>query len=308
MKIFVSGASGVIGRRVVPLLVAAGHGVTAAGRSPEKRAALERLGAIAVEADLFDPESLRGVVEGHDAVVNLATHLARGWRIFLPGAWKENDRVRRTGSANLVDAAIAGGASRFVQESFAPVYPDRGDRWIDESTPIAPVRYNRTVADSERSAARFTQSGRTGIVLRFAVFYGPDSLQVPGLIGSVRKGWAPIPASPEGFLSAVSHDDAATAVVAVLDAPAGTYNVVDDEPLTRRMFFDSLARTLAVPPPRFPPPWLARLGGSLGEMFARSQRISNRKLRETTGWRPKYPSVREGWPVVVAEMESSGRS
>ncbi len=308
MKVFVSGASGVIGRRVVPLLAAAGHGVTAAGRSPEKRAALERLGAIAVEADLFDPESLRGVVEGHDAVVNLATHLAEGWRIFLPGAWKENDRVRRTGSANLVDAAIAGGASRFVQESFAPVYPDCGDRWIEESTPIAPVRYNRTVADAERSAARFTQSGRTGIVLRFAVFYGPDSLQVPGLIRSVRKGWVPIPASPEGFLSSVSHDDAATAVVAVLDAPAGAYNVVDDEPLTRRMFFDSLARTLGVPPPRFPPQWLARLGGSLGEMFARSQRISNRKLRETTGWRPKYPSVREGWPTVVAEMESSGRS
>jgi nucleoside-diphosphate-sugar epimerase len=302
VKVFVTGATGVVGRRAVPLLVAAGHAVTAAARTPEKRAAFERAGAAGAEVDLFDRESLRRALAGQEGVLNLATHIPRSWRVFLPGAWKENDRIRRIGSANLVDSAISAGVLRFVQESFAPVYPDRGDRWIDESTPIAPVRYNRTVSDAEGSAARFTRSGGAGVVLRFADFYGPDAVQVHDMIRFVRKGWAAIPGRPDAYLSAVSHDDAATAAVAVMGAPAGVYNVTDDEPVTRREFFDLLAKAVGVPSPKIPPAWVARLGGSLGEMLARSLRISNRKLRETTGWRPKFPSVREGWPAVVAEI------
>jgi nucleoside-diphosphate-sugar epimerase len=302
VKVFVTGATGVVGRRAVPLLVAAGHAVTAAARTPEKRAALEMAGAAGAEVDLFHPESLRRALAGQDAVLNLATHIPRSWRVFLRGAWKENDRIRRIGSANLVDSAISAGVSRFVQESFAPVYPDRGDRWIDESTPIAPVRYNRTVSDAEGSAARFTRSGGAGVVLRFADFYGPDAVQVHDMIRFVRKGWAAIPGRADAYLSAVSHDDAATAAVAVMGAPAGVYNVTDDEPVTRREFFDLLAKAVGVPSPKIPPAWVARLGGSLGEMLARSLRISNRKLRETTGWRPRYPSMREGWPAVVAEI------
>jgi nucleoside-diphosphate-sugar epimerase len=100
----------------------------------------------------------------------------------------------------------------------------------------------------------------------------------------------------------VSHDDAASAVVAALALPAGVYNVVDDEPLPRREFFGSLAATLGVAPPRFPPAWLARLAGSLGEMLARSQRISNRKLRDASGWTPAIRSAKDGWPLVVPSM------
>jgi nucleoside-diphosphate-sugar epimerase len=225
-----------------------------------------------------------------------------GYRAFLPGAWAENDRIRRFVSANLVDAAMAGGATRFIQESFAPVYPDSGNAWIDERTPIAPVRYNRTVADAERSAERFSGSGGAGVVLRFAMFYGPDSWFTRDLIGYVRRGWAPIPGVADAYTSLVSHEDAAAAVVAALGVPPGIYNVVDDEPLRRREFFDSLAGVLGVAPPRLPPPWLKYLFGSLGEMLARSLRISNRKLRDACGWTPRYPSMREGWPAVVAAL------
>jgi nucleoside-diphosphate-sugar epimerase len=122
------------------------------------------------------------------------------------------------------------------------------------------------------------------------------------MIKLVRKGWAPIPGSPEGFLSSVSHDDAASAIVAALRVPAGIYNVVDDEPMRRREYFDSLARALGVAPPRIPPPWVARLFGSVGEMLVRSLRISNRKLRDESGWAPKLPSVREGWRAVVGAL------
>lgn len=245
MRIFLTGATGatgVIGRRALPLLIGAGHSVTAVVRRPQSHAELVRAGATPIEVDLFAADAVRKTVAGQDAVVNLATHMPAGYRAFLPGAWAENDRIRRFASANLVDAAMATGATRFIQESFAPVYPDRGDQWIDERTPIAPVRYNRTVADAERSAERFSGSGGAGVVLRFAMFYGPDSWFTRDLIGYVRRGWAPIPGVADAYTSLVSHEDAAAAVVAALGVPPGTYNVVDDEPLRRRELFEFACR------------------------------------------------------------------
>ena len=305
MQVLVTGATGVVGRRVVPLLVAAGHRVKAIGRSAERLAALERQGAATSSADLFDPEALRAAAAGCDAVLNLATHMPQSsTRIFLPGAWAENDRIRRIGSANLVDAALAANVRRFIQESFAPAYPDRGDQWIGEETPMQPTGYNRTILDAEASASRFTErSEGAGIVLRFGAFHGPDSRFLLEMIRIVRRGWVPLPGAPESFLSPISHDDAATAAVAALEVGAGTYNVVDDEPVTRREYFDTLAAALGVPPPKFPPLWTVHLLGSTGELLSRSQRISNRKLKSESAWAPKYPSVREGWRAVVSSME-----
>jgi nucleoside-diphosphate-sugar epimerase len=303
MRIFLTGATGVIGRRVIPLLIASGHRVTGVARTPEKRQRLERAGATAADVNLFDADSVRRALAGYDAVINLATHMpSSSWQMFLPGAWKENDRLRRDASANLVDAAIACGVTKFIQESFAPTYPDGGDRWIDESTPLRPVRYNRTVLDAENAAGRFNAAGRVGVVLRFALFYGADGPFTRELIDMVRRGLAPMPGAPQSFISSVSHDDAAAAVVAALRVGAGVYNVVDDEPLRRREFFDSLAAALGVKPPAIPPKWVALLAGSLGEMLARSLRISNRKLRSESVWRPKYPSAREGWRAVLEEV------
>ena len=173
---FVTGATGVIGRIVVPELVKRGWRVTAVGRSPAKRAELVKMGARGMELDMFDGSVVRRALDGHDAVINLATHMPPSiLRTMLPWEWRENDHIRREGSATLVDAALDVGVTRFVQESFAPVYEDGGDQWIDERWPMRPTKYNRTVLDAEHSAARFTMAGRTGIVLRFASFYGPDS-------------------------------------------------------------------------------------------------------------------------------------
>ncbi len=298
-RVFVAGATGVIGRRVVPQLVAAGHRVTAVGRALDKRAALERAGAAAVELDLFDAAAVRRAVAGHDVVINLATHIPPSARAFFPGAWRETNRMRQLVSHNLATAVIAGGVGRFIQESFAPIYGDAGDGWIDEDAPVRVARYNRGVLDAEAAAGRVTRDGGTGVVLRFAFFYGADSDFTRDAIRFVRRGRAPVLGSPSGFISAVSHDDAATAVIAALAVPAGTYNVSDDRPLRRREFVDALAETLGVPPPKFFPRWLAVLAGSLGETLARSQRIANGKLRAASGWAPRYPSVVEGWRAVV---------
>jgi len=299
MQIFVTGATGVVGRRVVPMLASAGHWVTAVGRTPEKRLALERAGARAVDVDLFDHEQLIHVLAGQQVVINLATHIPPTSQIFLPGAWHETDRLRRDASANLVEAAMAGGAQRFIQESFALIYPDRGDDWIAEDTPVHAAKYNRSVLAAEDSAQRFNTDHSFGVVLRFAGCYGPDSPQTQDMIRFVRAGWAPLPGSAAGYVSSVSHDDAAAAVMAALGLRAGIYNVVDDEPLRRREFFDSLAGALGVRPPRLLPKWSKYLMGSVGTTLARSLRISNRKLRGESGWKPKYPSVWDGWPDVV---------
>ncbi len=308
MRIFFSGATGVIGRRAVPLLVAAGHSVTAVIRDEAARERMTGAGAQCARVDLFDPLTLRRAMAGHDVVVNMATHIPRStWQIMRRGAWRENDRIRTTGVSNLVDAALACGVGRLLQESFAPAYPDRGDAWIDETVPLEPLAYARTVLDAERSVARFASGGGAGVVLRFAAFYGPDATQTRTLLAAVGHGWAALPGGPEAFISSISHDDAARALVAVLPAQPGAYNIVDDEPLRREEYFGTLAAGLGVPPPRFLPRWLGPLFGSLGKMISRSLRISNRKLRDETGWRPLSPSVRDGWPSMLAELGRGAR-
>ncbi len=272
MRIFVTGASGVVGSRVVPALLTAGHQVTAVMRSAAAGEALARRGATVRSVDLFAPAELRAALAGHDVVINLATHMPpMTVRMFIPGAWRENDRLRRAASANLVDAALCAHVTRFIQESFAPIYPDSGDAWIDESVPLRPVRYNRTILDAEASALRFTDSGRgAGVVLRFAAFYGPDAGQLGVMVALVRRGWMPLLGPAYSYMSSVSHDDAAAAVVAALDVRAGVYNVSDDEPLRHRAFADALADALGVPPPRLLPAWTAYLAGGMGNMLARS--------------------------------------
>jgi nucleoside-diphosphate-sugar epimerase len=302
MRVFVTGATGVIGRRVVPMLRRSGWDVTAVARSPEGRRQVERHGAVPVHVDLFDVEALIRAVAGHDAVINLATHIPRGAKVFLRSAWRENDRLRREASSAIADACTATAVGRLIQESFAPVYPDRHYEWIDETTPLEPVRYNRSVLDAEAAAARVSKSGRAGVVLRFAAFYGADATQTADVVSWVKRGRAPLPGDAAAFISSVSHDDAAAAVVAALTAPAGVYNIADDEPVTHRMFVDALADALGVPPPKLPPRWATPLFGSLGAMLARSLRISNARFRDATSWAPQWASVRQGWPAVVARL------
>ncbi len=303
-SVFVTGATGVVGRLLVPSLVAAGHRVTAVGRSADKRAELERLGARAVPLDLLDGEAARRALADADAevVVNLATHIpSSALKMMLPWSWKENDRIRRDGSAALVDAALAAGVRRFLQESFAPIYEDAGDAWIDETFPVRPAPNSRTVLDAERSAARFADAGREGVVLRFAGFYGPDPF-LRAMLGAVRRGVAPLPGPPGAYWSSIAHADAATAVGAALEVPPGTYDVGDDEPLTRGEYADALARAAGVRAPRPMPRWMAALGGRTMELLSRSQRIANRKLRDASGWRPRWPSARDGIPAAAHEL------
>jgi nucleoside-diphosphate-sugar epimerase len=311
-RVFVTGATGEVGSRVVPELVRLGYRVTAVGRSEAKRALFAKTGATAVPSPsdgrgrISTPLALKALA-GHSIVINLATHMPPSTtRMMLPWEWRENDRIRREDSAALVAAAMEVGVARFVQESFAPVYADGGDRWIDETSPVEPVSYNRTVLDAERSAERFTASGGVGIVTRFAGFYGPDHL-MRDMVAILRKGWSPVPGPPNAYWSSCAHDDAASGVIAALQSsvPAGIYNVCDDEPLHRREWVETLARAAGAPMPKQMPAWLSKFGGSTLKLLSRSQRMSNAKLKRASGWSPKWKSARDGLPAAVQLLEAA---
>lgn len=307
MKIFVAGATGVIGRRLVPLLVTNGLEVTAVSRSENKSRALSQQGAQPVSVDIFDANAVERAVKGHDVVINMATHIPPSSKVFFPGAFKENNRIRQYASKNLSQAAMKAGAERFIQESFAAAYPDCGDEWIEESVPLEPAKYVRTVLDAERAAFDFTRGGGEGVVLRFSFFYGPDSDMSRDIVEFVRKGIAPLPGRPEAYMSSVWLDDAASAVAAALRVPAGAYNVTDDEPVSRRDAFNALAATIGVKSPKMLPAIVTKLAGSVGDTLGRSHRLSNRKLREASGWRPTVSSIIDGWPNLVAAIRKTDR-
>lgn len=303
-KVFVAGATGVAGRAAVAALVREGHEVDAVARSDDKAALLQNLGARPVRVDLFDPSALTGEVAARDAVVNLATKIPPPERALLPGAWKENDRLRREASRNLVDACLTGGVARYVQESLGFVYPDSGDSWIDEEVPLDVPDYAASVLDAEREAARFRHAG-AGVVLRFGQFYAGGTPHTRTMVATARRGLSPFIGDPDGFVSFIHADDVGRAVVASMRASSGTYNVVDDEPMRRRELDAVLAEALGVSKLRSIPAAAARIGGSKARLLMRSQRVSNRLLKRSTGWAPVVASAREGLARVM--QETGGR-
>lgn len=298
MNIFLAGGTGVLGRRAVARLVDAGHAVTALSRAPERDELLRGLGATPVRVDLFDPAAVKEAVVGHEAVLNLATAIPPTARSATTSAWETNERIRREGSRNLVDAALAAGASRYVQESITFNYADGGDAWLDEDSPIEWGTMGSACQEAEAQARRFAEGGGAGVVLRFGSFYGPDGHHMDDLRRSLGLRVAP-QLTPDGYISSIATDDAATAVVAALDAPSGTYNVVDDEPLLRREWADAAADALGQKRPVFAMKAVKPLVRRKADMLLRSQRVSNRRFKDATGWAPAHPSVRVGFRALL---------
>jgi nucleoside-diphosphate-sugar epimerase len=305
-KVFVAGATGVLGRRVIAELVAAGFDVTGVARNSSKQADLAALGARPVVVDLFDRAAVHAAVAGHEVVFNLATAIPVGKRASDLSAWEDNDRIRRDGSRNLVDAALAAGASRYLQESVAFMYADGGEQFLDESAAIGAAGVTDAALVAEAEAARFAEHGGTGVALRFGQFYGFDSGHTVQAIEAALAG-RPVELGPESaYRSSVTTDDAASAVIAGLDAPSGVYNVVDDRPLPRAEYVDALADALGVPSPnprsvnvQLPAPF---------SVLVRSLRVSNQHFKEAVGWQPSSPSAWEGWVAVIGEWRSAGRA
>jgi nucleoside-diphosphate-sugar epimerase len=301
MKILFTGATGVLGRASLPLLVSAGHDVTGLSRNEDQSAWLVQVGARPLSGDLFDADSVWKAVAGVDTVVHYATAIPDQTAMAKRESWEMNDRLRDQATGLLVDAAIARGVRRFIQESVTFVYADGGDGWLEEDSALSPPW---DVIDSaliaEGHVARFTETGGTGIVLRLSRVYGPGAAS-SDYIASVADGRVPIVGKGLNYVSSIHVDDAASALLSALTAPDGVYNVTDDEPVTSAEYLDVLVDLLDAPTPRRIPTWVARVAlGGASRLLTTSQRVSNHRFATATGWAPKLSSVREGWGRIIA--------
>jgi nucleoside-diphosphate-sugar epimerase len=314
MRVFVAGASGAIGTRLVPQLVDRGHEVIGTSRSAEKAEHVRALGAKPIALDLLDARAVRkAVLEAEpEAIVHQATALAnfrfsRNFdRTFTP-----TNRLRTEGTDALLAAAREAGVDRFVAQSFASFRNAReGGPVKTEDDPLdpAPVATTR----ESNAAMRFLEEVVTnagGIALRYGIFYGAAN---DGLIEPVRKRQYPIVGEGGGVASFIHLDDAAAATVLALehDGP-GIFNVVDDEPAPVREWLPVLAEALGAGPPRRFPRWLARLvaGEAAVVMGTEARGASNARAKRELGWELRYPSWRHGFRTAYAStgLEQRGR-
>src|SRR5438445_6277188 len=303
VEIFVAGGTGVLGRAVVRELVRAGHKVRATARGEDKAAQVRALGAEPVAVDLYNRDSIRAALNGAGALLRLTTKIPPLMQMRRASAWRETIRLRTQSAEALVDAALATGVKTYLHESVAFIYRDGGEDWIDETHPLD-VEGSSILAgtfEGERHAKRFADAGRCGVVLRFGSFYAPESSQTATMARLMRLRMLPVPGPGDHYFSSIYVSDAARAVVAALEVPSGTYNAVDDEPLRYGELMDSLAAAVGAPRPMRLPRAVgsALLGRQVARYLLRSQRVSNTRLREASGWAPQVKSGREGWRIIA---------
>ncbi|MBA2698623.1 MAG: NAD(P)-dependent oxidoreductase [Nocardioidaceae bacterium] len=293
MKVFVTGATGVLGCAAVTSLVADGHDVHGIARDDTKAAALEAAGAVPVQAQLLEVDAMTAAFDGFDAVCNLATHVPVGVAGLRPGAWKVNDRLRVQGSRVVAQAARAAGVRRLVQESVSFVYADGGDDWITEESTVAVTRGTDPAAVAEDNASRFASTCRQAVILRLGSFVGDDPMTRWRLY-QAKLGRAVSFGDPLGWTHLVHTDDAGAAVAAALAAPSGVYNV-GAEPVRRdavsQVFAEAVGRASLGTVPKL----MVRLGGERLAPLARSHRVCSAKIHEMTGWKPEHDVFDQSW-------------
>ena len=308
MKVFVAGGTGVLGRASLLPLVEAGHRVVSTARGKDRAAQVRAVGAEPVDCDLYDPKSVRQALAGCDAVVRLTTKIGSIASIRKPEAWAETNRLRTEGARILVDAAIAAGVGAYLHESVTFIYADGGSHWIreDATTDDGGSEIMRAALEGEYEAARFTANGGRGIVLRFAGFYAADAPSTQEMISMARKRMLAQIGPATNYFSSIYVPDAGRAVAAAVNAPAGIYNVCDDEPVPFVEFVHLLASAIGAKPPLHLPAFVGKMMfGAVWSYFSSSQRVSNAKLKDATGWQPLVKSVRDGWPLVAAELNGA---
>jgi nucleoside-diphosphate-sugar epimerase len=313
MRVFVAGATGLIGRRTIELLLASDeeHVVCGVARDEESAKPLQDAGAGIAIADAFDGEMMRGVfaTAQPEVIVNQLTELPS--RID-PGRatsqFADNDRIRIEGTRNLIIGARTWGSHRIVTQSIAFAYAAEGD-WIkDEDAPLdlgAPPPWGSTVAAVANMERQVMEArGMDGVVLRYGTLYGPGTWYDPegGQIAeAVRAGNVPLIGDGRGRGSFIHVEDAARAAVAALDGPPGIYNIVDDDPVEMREWLPLYARSLGAPPPEeiSVEEGLRRGDWVAVHRMTEQRAASNARARESLGWEPEHPSWRE-------ELEGAG--
>jgi nucleoside-diphosphate-sugar epimerase len=302
MRVFLAGATGVIGSPLVPQLLEAGHEVTAMTRSVLRAAQLEAVGADPVVCDVFDIDQVQASMAdaSPEAVIHQLTALPARFDWTNPNLFDANNRVRTEGTRILVDAAIASGARRVVAQSIAFAYAPTGDLVKEEDAPLfttAPPPIEGAVAAVVELEQRVTgTAGIEGLVLRYGTVYGPGTFydRRGSAAADIVAGRMPLVEGATGVYSWLHVEDAASAAVTALERGApGIYNVVDDEPSPQPEWLPVLAEALGADRPVG-----ADMPPEAPEMWQRG--ASNAKAKRELGWRPRYASWREGFAASLA--------
>jgi 2-alkyl-3-oxoalkanoate reductase len=315
MRIFIAGATGALGRQLVPMLVANGHDVTGMTRSAAKQDAVRALGARPAVADALDADAVgRAVAEADpEVVVHQLTALSGEFDMrHIDRFFATTNRLRTEGTDHLLAAARAVGARRFVAQSFGGwPYARVGGPVKSESDPLdpdPPARI-RPILDAIRHLEDAVGSAAPieGIVLRYGGFYGPGTNisadPNADFVKPIRKRQFPLVGDGGGVWSFIHITDAATATVAAIERGApGIYNVVDDDPAPVRDWLPGLAAAVGAKPPRRVPRWLGRLlaGDAAVTMMTETRGSSNAKAKAELGWAPRYASWRTGFAEGLA--------
>jgi nucleoside-diphosphate-sugar epimerase len=299
MRVLVAGATGVIGRALVPLLTSVGHEVVALSRKP---------GADSVSADALDRAALHKAVRdaAPDAVVNMLTAIpAEIDSRHLTRDFGPTNRLRTEGTRNLYEAARDAGTAKIVAQGLAYAYDPVGDSPANEDAPLwqrPPKQFVPVLAALKELEQRTADAG--GTVLRFGHLYGPGTMYAAdgSFVQQVLAGKVPLVGGGNSVFSFIHAHDAATAVIAALDRPAsGPLNIVDDAPAPMHEWLPELARMLDAPQPKKAPAALARLAvGGWGVAFMNGLRgADNARAALTLDWRPRYASWREGFAAEL---------
>jgi nucleoside-diphosphate-sugar epimerase len=316
MRIFVAGATGAVGTRLVPGLLAAGHSVTGLTHAPAKAAAIRRMGAEAAVADALEPKSMAATVAAAkpDVIIHELTSLANVADLRnLDGSFALTNRLRTEATDHLIAAGRAAGIRRMVAQSYCGwPYARVGGPVKGEEDPLDPQP--AVTARRSLDAIRHVESAVTGasdfegIVLRYGAFYGPDTGVFDAtVVDQVRRRRFPLIGDGGGWWSFLHIDDAAAATaIAAERGRAGIYNIVDDEPAPVREWLAHLAQLLGAKPPRHLPRLLGRLlaGEHLTAMMTEVRAGSNQKAKRELGWQPTHASWRQGFAEIVASIKA----
>lgn len=311
MRIFVAGATGAIGRCLVPMLVQRGHEVTGATRSVGSISRIEREGAAAAVCDVFDNDSLEAALRAArpDVVVNQLTSIPKRMDPRrIDEEMRATNRLRTEGAEALLQAAESAGARGMVTQSISFCYTPGGDHLATEEQPLyldAPPSFSGMIEAVARSEELVLSSDAlAGIVLRYGFFYGPGTIYANdgSFAEDVRRRRIPVIGSGRGTYSFVHVDDAAFATaLAIEDGRPGVYNVVDDEPATFADWLPSYAQLLGAPSPLRVPEVVGRLAGGpyVSYLTTELRGASNDKAKDELRWKPRYASWRDGFRAAL---------
>ena len=311
MKIFIAGATGVLGKRMVRLLTAHGHQVVGLARSDANETLIQSLGGIPRRADLFDADWVACAAEGCDVIVHAATAIPPVTKTS-PSDWEMNDRIRREGARNLVAAAAKAGVRGYVQQSIVWLARPEDQKAFDENSPVRAEGIYQSAADAEDIAREGgSKSGFPVAILRGAFFYSADSSHMTYFAEQLRARMLPVIGSGKNLFAMVHCDDAASAFVAASEQPKnGVWHITDNQPPTMEEFLTHFAEVIGAPKPQ-------RVMAMLAEMFAGKAAVAfmtantdthSRKFQADFGWKPAFPTYKEGLRQIAEEWKrgSSG--